>query len=294
MKIGVLGTCQASSIGLALQQMMENHQVHAVEAVVAHRENLLEEAADILLACDVLFSHPLSGEFGPLCTSALSQRHNNIRMIPAIAFTGFHPDCVYILDGQTPLRSPMEDYHSAIIAAAFSLGADVEATLRQFNGEVFGKLGYFDEFAKARTFLHQVMTSSGLDLASEWQQLMVRAPFMHTINHPKGFASASLAKLLAVNAGLLPAASRPIEPTYDLLSLSPVWPWYPELAERFGMQGSYLFKRTGAPDVATGQGAFMTVRELVERSFAVYAGFQPDAFSFHTVERVRRILRTTL
>jgi hypothetical protein len=292
MRIGVVGLCQAPGVGMALQQLLEDHEVFSIEAIAARRENNAKQAADTLLGCELIFTHDLAEEFGPLGTAALHQRHRNIHSIPLVTFTGFHPDCIYIFDGHKVLRSPMEDYHSAIIAAAYTLGADVEATLRQFNAEVFSRLGYFDEFAKARAFLAKVMTSVGLQLETEWPYWVSRAPFMHTINHPKGFVLSSIAKLLAVKAELHQGGAATVEPVQDLLSLAPVWPWYPELA--VGRQGSYLFKKPGHPDLVTGRGVFMRLRELVERSFAAYGEFPARVFSAAALERVRQVLQHTL
>jgi hypothetical protein len=294
MRIGVVGICQAPGIGMALQQLLESHEIFAIESIAALRENSLQQAADVLLGCDLIFSHDLSEQFGPLGINALRNVHGNVRLIPTFPFTGFHPDCIYIFHEGSALRSPMGEYHSAVAAAAFALGADVDAALRQFNGEVYTKLGYFDEFSKAMIFLDQVMTSAGLDLADDWPQWMARAPFMHTVNHPKAFALASIARLLAVQAELIPKTTRGVEPVHDLLSLSAVWPWYPELAERLGKQGSRLFKKLGGPDLVTGLGVFMTLREFVERSFAIYPDHPPEAFSVDSVERVRRVLQETL
>jgi hypothetical protein len=294
MRIGVVGICQAPGIGLALQQLLESHEIFSIEAIAALRENSLQQAADVLHGCDLIFSHDLPEQFGPLSINALGNARENIRIIPTTPFTGFHPDCIYIFHEGIPLRSPMGEYHSAIAAAAFALGADVAAALRQFNGEVFTRLGYFDEFSKATIFLDKVMTSVGLDLADEWPHWMARAPFMHTVNHPKAFALASIARLLAVQAELIPNTTPSVEPVHDLLSLDVVWPWYHELAERLGKPGSHLFKKHGGPDLVTGHGVFMTLREFVERSFAIYAGHPPEAFSANTVERVRRILQETL
>ncbi len=279
---------------MALQQLLESHEVFAIESIAALRENSLRPAADLLLGCDLIFSHDLSEQYGPISSNTLRHGHENVRIIPNIAFTGFHPDCIYIPHGSGVLGSVIGEYHSAIAAAAFALGADVYAALRQFNDEVFNKLGYFDEFNKATIFLDRVMTSLGLDLSDEWPQWMARAPFMHTVNHPKAFVLASIARLLAVQAELIPPTTRGVEPVYDLLSPYAVWPWYPELAERLGSRGSHLFKKPGGPDLVTGQGVFMTLREFVERSFAIYAEHPPEAFSVDTVERVRRVLQETL
>ncbi len=45
---------------MALQQLLESHEVFAIESIAALRENSLRPAADLLLGCDLIFSHDLS------------------------------------------------------------------------------------------------------------------------------------------------------------------------------------------------------------------------------------------
>jgi hypothetical protein len=294
MKIGVVGTCQAAGIGMGLQQLLGDPEILGVEAVAAYREGRLQQTADALRECAVIFSHHLAPEFGPLSSDALRDSHRDVQLIPNVAFTGFHPDCIYISAGGQFFKSPMEDYHSAIAAAAFALGADVDTTLRQFNREVFARLGYFDEFAKARAFLAKTMADARLDISLEWPHWMARAPFMHSVNHPKGCVLASLAKLIAARSGLIAANRDFVDLVLDDLSLNPVWPVYPELAGALGIGGSYLFKKSGRPDLTLGRGVFIALRDFVERSFAAYAAYPSEAFSIPAVARVRRVLQETI
>lgn len=294
MRIGVVGSCQAPGIGIGLQQLLPDDQVIAIEGAAARRENYLAQAAALLQDCPIVFSHHLAEDFGPLSTDALRHSHANFHMVPNVAFTGFHPDCIYINDGRRVYQSPMQDYHSAIAAAAFALGADARAALRLFNEDVYRRLGYFEEFAKARAFLGKTMTEAGYNISMEWSQWMARAPFMHSINHPKGFVLASIAKLMAVKAVLIGYTQSFLDPAYDPLSLSPVWPLYPELAAARNLPGSRLFKLNGGPDFATGQGVFITLPEFVAGSYEAYATYPAEAFAVTAVEQVRCVLQEFL
>ena len=294
MRIGVVGSCQAPGIGIGLQQLLPDHQVIAIEGAAARRENYLEQAAAALHDCPIVFSHHLADDFGPLSTDVLRHSHDNFHMVPNIAFTGFHPDCIYLNDGRRVYQSPMQDYHSAIAAAAFALGADAGTAVRLFNDNVYRKLGYFEEFTKARAFLGQTIAEAALNVSMEWPQWMTRAPFMHSINHPKGFVLASIAKLMAVKTKLMWYTPSFLDPVYDALSIDPVWPVYPELGAALKVQGSYLFKRNGGPDFATGRGVFITLQEFVAESYAAYASYPAEAFTVPEVERVRRVLREVL
>jgi len=294
MRIGVVGSCQAPGIGIGLQQLLQDDRILAIEAIAARREDALQQAAAALRDCDIVFSHHLADGFGMLSTDILRRTHRNVHLVPNVAFTGFHPDCVYLDDGKQVFHSPMNDYHSAIAAACFAIGVDVQTTVAQFHEQVFRRLGYFEEFSKARAYLGKVMAEARLNIAGEWPQWMVRAPFMHSINHPKGFVLASIAKLVAAKAELMPYTQSFVEPVHDTLSINPVWPVYPELAAALNMPGSYLFKRSGAPDSATGQGVFIGLVSFVERSFTAYAAYPPEVFATSAVARVRRILEEIL
>ena len=66
------------------------------------------------------------------------------------------------------------------------------------------------------------MADAGYNIAMEWPHWMARAPFMHSINHPKGFVLAGIAKLMAVKAVLIGYTQSFVEPVYDALSVDPV------------------------------------------------------------------------
>jgi hypothetical protein len=294
MRIGVVGSCQAPGVGIGLQQLLQEHEVVAIEANAARRENCLRQAAAALHECDIVFAHHLAEDFGPISTDVLRPAHHNFHLMPNIVFTGFHPDCIYVTSGQQVFKSPMQDYHSAIAAAAFASGTDAATAVALFNERVYRKLGYFEEFAKARAYLGKIMAEARLNISMEWPQWMTRAPFMHSINHPKGFALASIAKLMAAKANLLPYSQSFVEPVHDILSMDPIWPVYPELAAALNMPGSYLFKLNGGPDFATGRSMFIGLRQFVEASFSAYLRYPAEAFACPSVARVRQALQEIL
>jgi len=294
MRIGVVGTCQAPGIGIGLQQLLPDDQIIAIEGVAARREDFLAEAAALLHDCAIVFGHHLADDFGPLSTAAMQHSHRNFHLVPNIAFTGFHPDCVYINDGKRVYQSPMQDYHSAIAAAAFALGADARAALRLFNADVYRRLGYFEEFAKARAFLGKTLGEAGYNISMEWPQWMARAPFMHSINHPKGFVLGGIAKLMATKAMLIGYTQSFVEPVHDTLSIDPVWPVYPELAAAMNLEGSRLFKLNGGPDFATGRGVFITLPDFLAGSYATYDTYPAAAFKVPAIERVRPTIQEFL
>jgi hypothetical protein len=87
MKIGVIGNCTAPGIGMGMRQLMEDNEVWAIEAIVARRSNKLDDVADILRRCDIVFAHYLPEEFGPLSTAGLQNRCGKLLMMPHTLFT---------------------------------------------------------------------------------------------------------------------------------------------------------------------------------------------------------------
>ena len=293
MRIGLIGNCMAAGTGMALRQLNNEAEIFAFEAREVLRAKTVDETSQILSSCDAVFAHPLSEEYGPLGLDALTKTHVSAYRFPTGAFTGFHPDCIYISHERKHYASPLGPYNSAIAAAAFSLGLSVQTAVRLFNGDIFRRLGYFDEFVKACTFLEREFSLCGLkvnDVLPEW---MARGSFMHTINHPKGIFVAGVGKLMATKLGLVANEAMSPELAMDVLSINAIWPVYPEIADAIGVRGgSYLFKRAGGPDLVQGLGVFMDLHLFVERSFALYAGYELAVFSVPSVTRIKTVLQS--
>jgi hypothetical protein len=161
--------------------------------------------------------------------------------LPVITFKGFQPDCTYIFTGGQAIAGAMGPYHSAIAAAAFLEGLDVERSLGLFNTFSYSALGYFAEFEAASIVLREKGAEMGLDLSASLQR---GGPvFMHTINHP----AISILGEVAVQ-GLARAGARfakAVQPARDQLGTSFRWPVYPEIAARIGISGDLSFQRSG-------------------------------------------------
>lgn len=293
MKIGIVGTCTSWGVGIAMRQLREDAEVIAFEAVVPQRANKLGEASEKLLSCDVVFTHYLPETYKELATQEIKQRHKNVFLIPNVTFTGFHPDAVYISHSGIQVASPLAAYNSAIAAAAFSLGMDIDETEALYTAKIFAQLGYFDEFEKARTYLDRMFHTVGLVADQEWDSWVAQSPFMHTVNHPKPVVVGSVAKLCAVQAGLVSKGTKSPAPVYDTLAVFPIWPVYPDLGRHLGISGSFLFKPSGGPNIQTGQSMFLGLRQFLEGSFARYGTHQRVVFSVPSVKRVADILQKT-
>ena len=77
-------------------------------------------------------------------------------------------------------------------------------------------------------------------------------------------------KALLAKAGMTTASVEFADFAVDDIVRGVVFPVYPEIAERYGHRGSYLFKRSNYR-LARNVGQFDDLRGYVEGSFAVYA-----------------------
>ena len=190
----------------------------------------------------------------------------NVTWVPGFSFCGFHPDLSYVAHGNTAVKSPMDDYHSIIIFAAFNKGLSESETHRLFCANFYDKLGFFSIWESEKKALFESFDSVGLNIRANFVQWMRSGCFMYTTNHPRINAIYDVANLVAVkikkreiiNCGIIP---------HDNLTVAPIFPVYPEIAERYGLSpGSYFFKSFFSYRV-------FDLDEFIEGSFKVYRNY---------------------
>ncbi|MBX3526550.1 MAG: hypothetical protein KF904_10135 [Rhodoblastus sp.] len=272
-RIAVVGNCQ--SFGIAYGMKLLVPQAH-VDRFTIVRKGVT--TLDMLGKTLSNYDHVFSLEFQPGFVRGggweeLKTLLPNVAPIPSIVFSGFHPDTIYVLDPTRsgfPIEGPTGPYHSAIALFAYLRGMSVEQTVSLYGAPLFEALGYFDVWEdSAREFL-ELARASGLDLSAELIRWSRSGPFMYSMNHPKAFVLFDVAKALLAKAGM---KTDPVEFgdfAVDDIVRGVVFPVYPEIAERYGHRGSYLFKRSNYR-LARFVGEFDDLRGFVEGSFAVYA-----------------------
>lgn len=237
-----------------------------------------DEAALIadLKGFDHVFSHevPLTVGAG-LYVRDIPDVASSYVEIPVIVFPAFHPDLVYItitLRGQPSfLISPLGPYNSAIALFAYKRGLRAEEALRLYTPQVYERLGYFDMWPDSQAGLLQAGKAANLPLDDVFASWTRQGCFMHSINHAKIGPLGDVAELLLKKVGVRPACRnfRPYVP--DPAQLDAIWPVYPEVAERYGIAGSTIFKR---PDYAVKDGRkFLTHDDFVRESFKSFGYF---------------------
>jgi hypothetical protein len=294
MRIAVVGCCQAHGYAHALAHLLPEAEVESVEAVVSRNHDQLEAAAALLRGCDLLFTQDFGAEFGPLATAALPALGPPVHRLPLVAFAGYHPDMVYLTSAGQVQGSPLGAYHSAIIAAAFSLGVAEQDVPQLFNRLVYGRLGYLQGFDAARTLFLELLAGYGLDMAEDFAAWHASGPFMHGINHPRGLVLADVMRAAAIRAGLLGAAAPRVRPPFDHLAADTIWPVFPEIAAALGIPGGMLFKRYSHPVGPLGNALYIGLPRLLRESYAMYRALPAAAFREGAVGQARERLAAIL
>ncbi|WP_159086401.1 WcbI family polysaccharide biosynthesis putative acetyltransferase [Burkholderia mayonis] len=258
----VISNCQTVGVMQSLSMICPHVKVDACDywGFQANSDFWRQQVATY----DQIIVNPEIQQLGIVDFSALP----NVTLLPAIQFRAYHPDLQNVFHDGKSVKTPLDDYHSTIIFAAYKLGCTAAQTKTFFNEKTYEALRYFALWDIERTFLLDRYAEHGLDLAPELSKWVRGGSFMHSMNHPKAHALYDVALKVAtkvagdrvIDSGIVP---------HDTLVQGPVYPVFPELAERFGAgRGNYLFKGMNY--------TLLTLEEFIEGSFAAYANFDKD------------------
>lgn len=267
MKISVLGNCQALGLGECMRVMAPQHEIAAVHLGV--------NPFDLVLGSDVIaiqseFRAAIADHIAPLV-----EQGAKLLIWPTFNFPAFHPDLVYVRSGARPAQSPLMDYHSSIVFAAWQQNVAAAVVAELFCERVFEKLGFFNYWDESRQALLDDMAATGLDLGDAFQQWKQAGSFCFSPNHPKLVVIGSYATALLRALAIRPRTEQPGEVLHDWLRDSSVWPVYPEIGERLGIPGSYLFKPP-AQDRDSAARLF-ELDEFIAGSYAAYDAAPADS-----------------
>jgi hypothetical protein len=285
-RIAVVGNCQSFGVAYGMKLLNPASQVDRFTIV-------RKGVADLKMLARTLagYDHVFSLEFqqGFLRGGGWDELRAimpKVSPIPSIVFSGFHPDTIYILDatrGGQPIEGPTGPYHSAIALFAYLRGMSVEQTEALFSADLFDALGYFDVWPESSREFLDLAKASGLDLSAELLRWSRAGTFMYSMNHPKAFVLFDVAKALLSRARLPAAPVEFDDFAVDDIVRGAVYPVYPEVAERYGHRGSYVFKRA---NYALGRsvGEFLGLRDFIEACFAVYRTCQRPQLMAHRMQ----------
>ena len=146
------------------------------------------EKYDVAIIHPKLISEDTESGSRPGMKERVQAISDNVVVLPAFYFSGFHPDICYVNTAGRKVSSPIGDYHSAICFYAWLAGRDVQATLELFNGKTYEALGYFDIWELEKHALVAKFRQFDWELEEQFLSWSAMSPFMYTANHPKSFA----------------------------------------------------------------------------------------------------------
>ncbi|GAC1403619.1 MAG: hypothetical protein NVSMB64_05640 [Candidatus Velthaea sp.] len=208
-------------------------------------------------------------------------RPNEI-VFPALWFNGFHPDIVDAVGPQGPLASPLGYLHSSLALYGWKRGLSVRETAQLFSDPVFEAVKFYDYMSAAQGVLIEEAQAAALPLDGLFAQWDGRC-FMHTPNHAKLGVTAEIARAITRKAGLRAELERPEDYLADAFLNGPIWPVYPEIAERLRVPGSFVYRAQAASAGAAGA-RLLNLDEFITRSFAIYAEHRPDTIRCDRLE----------
>lgn len=198
-----------------------------------------------------------------------ADRLTRLCALPNVSFAGFHPDICYVGQDAAPGGREMtvagQHYHSVICFAAYQRGLDAAQTQALFSRPFMERCGYLDAYAGARAALSAIFEAHGLDMSMHFARWCRQGPFMHTVNHPRIDVLRDILGACLRRDGLLDgktAAQVEGAGVYDNLMRGPIFPIYPDIAQRYGVTGSYAFR--------VAQGRVLSLGQFIETAHAAY------------------------
>jgi hypothetical protein len=242
-----------------------------------HPKDSDEDLLALLPSFDVVISQVSDWDGHiPLRITRLREQRLPVVYLPSLVFPGFHPDITYIHGSDGLVHGLGTDYHSIIVASAFTLGLPAQRVPGLFNAYIFAGLGYWDVFEAAKIALFTNFDQEGTDLRSLFDLWMQQAgQFMYTINHPHILVLATLCRLMLIRAGHLDLIAPLPEGIDDYLATHFTWPTYPALAKRIGVPGSTTFLRNPR-GLSDGQSRELPLDEYVAGCFRLYGSFPKE------------------
>ena len=285
-RIAVVGNCQSFGVAYAMKLIDLEAEVDRF-SIVSKSWTDIKTLARTLETYDYVFCQEFAPGYVRGGSSAVL--HEEMRggtWFPSLIFTAYHPDLIFVADptkGNKLLYSPTGPYHSGLAFFAYRAGLPVEAALRLFDREVFEAIGYFDVWGPASEALLQQGEQFGIDISAEFLRWARRGCFMYSINHPKPHVLYDMARILLGRVG---RPNRPID--FDTYSVDDivrgyVFPVYPEIADFYGIPGSYIFK-TSHYNLSKTLGRFWDLRGYVQDCYRLYAQHKPEQLANDRVQ----------
>ena len=194
---------------------------------------------------------------------------------PKILFSAFHPDFDFVRDRAGVRFDGPCGHHSSLVFHAWQRGLSAAETAALFNDEVFGHLGYFDYWPVAAAYLGEEGRAADLPLDGLIARWTTRGLWMYSFNHPHLHVLADVARALLVREGLA-FSDGSDQPCDDALARQTVFPVYPAIAARLGVEGGYHFQLARAADAPDVTPPVLDLPGFIDACIASYTGHAPE------------------
>jgi hypothetical protein len=286
-RIAVVGPCQSFGVAYAMKLLDLEAEIDRF-SIVSKSWTDTKMLARTLETYDYVFCQDFAPGYirgGGSSETLRSELRKGI-WFPLLIFTAYHPDLILVFDPtkrNSLVHCGTGHCHSALVFFAYRAGLPVEAALRLFRREVYEALGYFDVWEGAAAALIEQGRQYGLDLGADFVRWTNRGCFMYSVNHPKPYVMYDIARMLLRSVG---RPSGPIDfDTYavDDIVRGYVFPVYPEIAEFYGVSGSYIFKASHYRLSKT-LGRFWDLPGYIQHCYEVYARHRPEQLADYRVK----------
>jgi hypothetical protein len=263
----VSSNCATGGVGAALSGMLPGDTVVPVPWL-GEMTPVLDE---VLAVADVWVTSTPGPSIDAIVRES-GRRSLRVIKIPNLVFEAFHPDLTYIPDPAGGwVKSPADDYNSAIVFWGWKHGLDVEQILARFSAQTCLALGYGDRWGQAVQGMRAHFELSDLSFEPFFLRMRRRSPFMLGVNHPRIDALIELARQVSAILEAPEDLRRfPWESVLPdaLLAAGPVWPVYPAVAAALSLPGGFVWRCPG--------GRLLDLEQFVVQSLAGYASYDPN------------------
>lgn len=273
LKVTIFGNCQAYGIAKLMQAMTGDVIATAVEStssVIAELRSGQLDAAAMITGSDIIFVQEIGAVLN-LIRERFPADFHKVRQFPCVNFSAYHPDLVYVTSSKQSgwLQGPLGDYQSAIALCGWLEGLSAKETVSLFRGEVFDALGYYDYWDTSAKILVEAGKRTAFDISDLLEQWQRTGCWLHSVNHPKLFVLADVARRLLGREGI---ATLPGVEGYvvDGFISGPAWPVYPEIGKRLGVSGNYYFKRLEGLCPPEKPVLMLGLEDFVSESYALF------------------------
>lgn len=274
MRLSIIANCQKDSLATCISALnngfeIDRYMIHDVMADPAQLRAILENSAFV-------FSHL---QLRPMVPPELAHK---VTYFPNIAFSAYHPDLTFARGRKSggefeTVFGPLYIYNSALAVFGYREGIPLEKILTFYNADVYARLGYLDQWEESRRQLLSEGDACQMPLGGLLEKWSRGKAFMYSSNHPTIAVMEDIARELLQRVGMFYFPESKHEYLADPLKAQPIWPIYPEIAERFGLRGSTAFKINDPHGT-------LELRDFVTASYDNFANYDRETFESINVD----------